>query len=688
MVLDLSRSFVKLGHRCIVVSRGGGLVKESERMHVKHYCLPVDKKSLFTILKMIFSVRKIIKDEKIDVVHAHSRVPAWIAFFACCGSQAVFLTTCHGHYNRHYFSRVMSWAKLTICPSQAVARHMRDGFGLPLERIRLIHNGVDLDRFKYRGPRKRGEDFIIGIIGRLSPSKGHIYFLRAVARLLRRTNLPQIKVWIVGEASSKYAAYKQELKRLTKRLGLGAHIEFLGLRSDIPQILEKLNLLIVSSTVQEVFARIVIEAQAVGVPVVATRVGGIPEIIDDHQTGLLVTPADAEDLFEAMLRIIKDSSLASRLAENAYLKLKDNFNIRIITEKTLAVYKEAVSSFKILVIKLTALGDVILIGPALRAIRRRFPRSRYKVSVLVNRPNHEVLLNCPYVDELIITDLDKNTRKRLLFQEIQKIRKKNFDLSVDFQNNRISHLASFLGLIPQRYGYNRRLGFLLNHGINEKKERSYRPVEHQFRVLKELDIELENEHLELWPDVCDEEYIKDFLNSHWVSPEQTLVGINLGASQRWQTKIWPNQYLVELCHKLASQGIRVVFTGGSDDLPRAQAINKAIEKSKSIIACGKTTINQLACLIKRCRLYLTSDSAPLHIACAVDTPYIALFGPTDPRRHIASGHKGIVLKKELPCQPCYRSKCKRRECMYAIKPEEVMEAIKGLLVNSNSKMTY
>ncbi|MBI5144587.1 MAG: glycosyltransferase family 9 protein, partial [Candidatus Omnitrophica bacterium] len=96
-------------------------------------------------------------------------------------------------------------------------------------------------------------------------------------------------------------------------------------------------------------------------------------------------------------------------------------------------------------------------------------------------------------------------------------------------------------------------------------------------------------------------------------------------------------------------------------------------------ACAKTTINQLSCLIKKCRVYISSDSAPLHIAAAMGTPFVALFGPTDPRRHLPPAKDYVVIKKELDCSPCYKSKCKTKKCMEMIKPQEVVEAVEKLL---------
>ncbi|MFH1678978.1 MAG: glycosyltransferase [Candidatus Omnitrophota bacterium] len=681
--IDLAKELVKMGHKSVVVSNGGALVEELERQGSTHYVLPVHKKSLFTIIRMIPKLMEIIRKENIDIVHARSRVPAWIAFPAARLSAKAFITTCHGYYKTHFLSRPMSWGKLVICPSHVIANHMNKDFGLPAERIRLVFRGLDLDKFKFTSPdKKKPAVFNIGIIGRLSPIKGHPYFLRAIAHVARRVASPQLKVWIVGDASVSHQAYKRELEVLVRRLGLVHCVEFLGTQRDVPAVLSGLNLLVLASLRHEAFGRVVIEAQAAGVPVIATRVGGVVDIIDDDLTGILVTPADVEGLSKAIIRIMKDNSLAGYLAENAYQKLKQKFTLNLMTKNTLDVYKEALARFNILVIKLSSLGDVVLISPSLRAIRKKFPKQNYKISILVNSPYQEVLFNCPYIDEIIVCGLnDKDKGIRGLFKVSQQLRSRNFDFVVDLQNNRNSHLAAFLSFIPARYGYNRKFGFLLNHAIPVEKMNEG-PVEHQSRVLKMLDINVQDSRLELWPGKEDDEYIEDFLNEQWLGAKQALVGMNLSASSKWPSKAWPKEYIVALCNQLISRDIRMVFTGEQEGLAGIRDILDLLKNAKPIIACGKTTVNQLVSLIKRCRVFISPDSAPLHIAAAVGTPYIAFFGPTNPAWHVAPGHKGFVFYKNLPCGPCYKPNCRQQECMYAIKPQEVIEALEKLLENS------
>ncbi|MCM8780668.1 MAG: glycosyltransferase family 9 protein, partial [Candidatus Omnitrophica bacterium] len=304
---------------------------------------------------------------------------------------------------------------------------------------------------------------------------------------------------------------------------------------------------------------------------------------------------------------------------------------------------------------------------------------RYKISCLVGEDSKEVLFNCPYIDELLVYDFkDRNRGLHGLWRLATSLRKNNFDIVVDLQNNRRSHIISALSFALHRYGYARKFGFLLNHRIKNDSA-VLDPLAHQFRILKMLDVELDEPHLELWPSPQDQLYVDEFLEREWLSARQKLVGINISASQRWQTKNWPTSYITRLCEMLADKNIRVVLTGTEKDSKVAEKLIDAVRPIKPINACGRTTVNQLACLIKRCAVYISSDSAPLHIGVAMGVATIALFGPTDPKRHMVFTDNCILIGKNIACSPCYKSKCQTNICMKSIKPEEVLEAIDKLM---------
>ena len=201
-----------------------------------------------------------VESHGVDVIHARSRVPAVVGYLAWLrvvrrisfrlGSRQkipCFITTAHGYYARHPISHLMGWGRLVIANSERIARHMIDHFGVPADRVRLIHRGVAPERYRYRKPRMeapRGQ-WHVASIGRITPIKGYAELIRAfgiVAKSLSRARLS-----IVGEASKKHQKYLEELKKLVSRLGLEGKVRFLKTEPNIPGFLQQVDLLAVGA---------------------------------------------------------------------------------------------------------------------------------------------------------------------------------------------------------------------------------------------------------------------------------------------------------------------------------------------------------------------------------------------------------------------------------------------------------
>ncbi|MEI7999688.1 MAG: GT4 family glycosyltransferase PelF, partial [Candidatus Omnitrophota bacterium] len=537
---------------------GGALVADLERQGSIHYTLPVHKKNLFVMFSVINKLIHIIQKEKIDIIHARSRVPAWVGFFASRRTRAVFITTCHGYYSRHFFSRVMGWGKLVIAISEVIGQHMVQDFGVPSHHVRIVSRSVDTARFNIPRVVKNPKDpLIVTMIGRITPLKGHSFFLRAMARVIRE--FPNVKIQVIGDASAKRSGYKEELMLLTKRLGIANYVDFMGNRRDIPELLSKSDCLVLSTITQEAFGRVILEAQAAGVPVVANKVGGVSEIIDHERTGILVPPKDTEAMASAVLHVLKDRNFAASLVAEAQKKIGSRYTLKHMAEATLQIYRWATGSFSILVIKLTAIGDVILITGTLKALRQKFPNAQ--IHVLTSPEASSVVQSSPYINSVIVFDVSKKDVVSI-WKMSKHLRKYGFDKIIDLQNNRTSHLLSFLSFPKESYGFkNGKWGFLLSHGIkNDLTDIS--PVEHQFRVLKPLDINYHQDvNLELWPSEKDQQYIQSLLDSEWMGSYKDIVGLNISASARWSSKNWPLEHMVKLCDLLGSYNVRVILTG-------------------------------------------------------------------------------------------------------------------------------
>lgn len=678
-VIDLARAMTRLGHQTIVISSGGQLVSDLEKMGVAHYQLPIHRKSLLT-LGLVPKVVGIIQRERIDLVHARSRVPAWVGWFAARRAGVPFITTCHGYYSLHPLSSVMGWGKKVIVISRVVGRRMIDDFGVPPERIRLVHRGIDLSKFPldpdyYNQPRKI---YRITNIARLSPIKGQIEFLKAVHRLRRQ--LPHVEVWLVGSEGKGKHKYTDALHQTIRQLGLESCVQLLGTRRDIAELLRQSDLAVLSTLVPEAFGRVILEAGAVGRAVVATAVGGVLDIIEDGKNGRLVPPGDITAMADAIYTMLMNRPLCATYARNLRQKIEQCFTVEQMVAKTLAVYEEALQEKKILVMKLGSAGDVILATPTLRMIRERYPHA--SISFLVDKQWAPLISSSPRVNEIILLMRKKLWHPFYLLRLAKKLRREGFDISVDLQNSKWTHWIAFLAGIGQRYGFARGLfGFLLNRpdcGFDAKEP----PVKNQFRIISKLGVTHLDETLELWPNPQAEKRVLQALAERGVLDQDRLVGFVLGASPRWLTKRWPVEKFQALSDLILQQNdCKIVLIGTASDEPLLPL--QWQEKGDRILNfLGKTSLEEMVALIGRLDVLVTGDTAPLHVASARKTKVVALFGPTDPIRHMPPAEKAVVLVKHLPCQPCYSGRCRHSEklaCLERISVKEVYEAVEGFL---------
>jgi len=339
--IDLSLSLKKLGQTVVVVSSGGRMVKELENNGILHIKLPVHKKSP-TSLFVIPKVAQVIKTHKIDVVHASSRLPAWIAFLACKVTKTVFVTSCHGFYSKHFFSSIMARGKLVMVISKTIEKRMTEDFGVPKKKIRLIYRGLDLSRYDYLQDKydKRSAMPIVLNIGRLTPIKGQYGFIKAMKHVTDKNK--NVEAWIIGGVQKGKENYFDRLQALVKELALEKNIRFFGLKSNVPKLLKKGDCLVLSTNVPEGFGRTLIEAGAVGTVTCASNTGGIPEIIDDGISGILFPPGNDIKMAEGILKLLENPGLSKTLAQNLRKKVEQNFTLTQMAESTLSVYKEAI----------------------------------------------------------------------------------------------------------------------------------------------------------------------------------------------------------------------------------------------------------------------------------------------------------------------------------------------------------
>ena len=660
--VDIALGLQKKGHNVFVISQGGPLVKKLEDHHIVHRKWPVHRKNPFSIFWMAIRLTRFIHQNKIDIVHARSRVPAWIAWFACRYTHTPWVTTCHGHYSVHFGSRVMGWSNRVIVASEAIKNHMISGLNCPKEKIVLIPRGVDLQQFSF-SPQPFRKIPTLAMIGRLSPIKGHLIFLEALKNLAdQKINF---RAQIVGDTT--HTSYVESLKSRVKHLGLESLVEFIGHDAHIAERLKQIDILVMATTHPEAFGRVIIEAQATGIPVIASRIGGIKEVIDDQVTGFLFSVGENLALSQQIHYVLGHPQKIRQVVLNARAKVEKHYSKDLMINKTEKVYHECLRPKNILVIKYSSLGDMILISPSLRSLKQEFPTT--KITLLTDPKLRALVEHCPYLDNIIY--LSKNDQRWYsLIKTARRLQAKHFDVSIDFQNTYTTHALSYASGILKRYGYERKAGkWFLTHPQPLKE---LPPVKHQFEILHHMGIVPSSSHLEFWMTKEDENKIEALFSHLKIPTSAPLMGIHIGAS--WSTKRWHIEHLIQFCNTRTET---IILTGDKEDQWLEEKMLTAVSRP-IYSAVGKTTLRELGALIKRYKIFISPDSLPLHIAAALDIPTIGIFGPTFAHRHRPPSEKLITVQEKVECGPCYRSTCSHMTCMVKLTPDRIERAVQDL----------
>ena len=355
--VEIVRAVSESGGRALVASAGGSQVHEIGRAGGTHFELPMSSKNPIIIYKNIKRLVDLIKEEMVDLVHVRSRAPAWSTFYAAQQTGLPFITTFHGTYNAQNFLKraynsVMTRGDRVIAISDFIGEHVHRHYGVPASRLRIIHRGVDLVRFnqsKVSAERivqlasawRITDGYpVIMLPGRLTRWKGQVEFIQAVARLNRR----DIRCLIVGSDQGR-SDYRYKLESLVKNYNLGEVVRIVDHCSDMPAAYMLADVVVSASTDPEAFGRIVIEAQALGRPVIASDHGGARETVLKDQTGWLVPPGDVEALSAALGKVLElDEESRTLLSEAAVKNVMENFSKEKMCSQTLAVYDEVLQT--------------------------------------------------------------------------------------------------------------------------------------------------------------------------------------------------------------------------------------------------------------------------------------------------------------------------------------------------------
>jgi len=337
---------------------------------------------------------------------------------------------------------------------------------------------------------------------------------------------------------------------------------------------------------------------------------------------------------------------------------------------------------KILIVKLSAIGDVVQTLPALEAIKKTYPAS--SITWLVEEAASGILEGHPLIDTLLISrrktwlNLLKNPFTFCegvvrIIRFIRELRSVHYDIAIDFQGLLKSGILMFLARAERKIGFDR------------TRELSYLFLNERLPAY-----DLEKHALERYLDVA------RYLGAREPSPacllpiheelkkmKQKIASLNpdnrplviINPVARWKTKLWPQRNFAELADRLVREkNAMVLFTGSRDDRAFNESI-LAMMKEQGQNCTGDTTLKELAALVSLADLFITTDTGPMHLAAAAGAKVIALFGPTAPWRTGPYGAGNVVLRAGAACSPCFKRTCENVRCMEDITVDAVMGEI-------------
>jgi len=354
--VEIAQAIVENGGRAIVAATLGPKIHDLDRVGAEHINLPMNSKNPIIIYKNIQRLVKIIETQGVDIIHVRSRAPAWSAYFASKKTGCPLVTTFHGTYKiqgliKRKYNSIMTSGDKIIAISSFIAVHLRLNYGIPNRKISIIHRGVDLQRFN---PKAVSAERIINLSekwripsglpivmlpGRLTRWKGQTFFIEAIAKLKRQNLL----CLLVGGDQGR-SGYRKELEALVVKHKLEQVIRVVDHCNDMPAAYMLADLVVSASIEPEAFGRVIVEAQALGRPVIATDHGGPQETIIQDKTGWLVPPKNIDVLAKTIeIALSLNNEKRTAFFNNGISNIQNNFSKDAMCAKTLDVYNQVLS---------------------------------------------------------------------------------------------------------------------------------------------------------------------------------------------------------------------------------------------------------------------------------------------------------------------------------------------------------
>ncbi|MBI3398709.1 MAG: lipopolysaccharide heptosyltransferase II [Deltaproteobacteria bacterium] len=330
---------------------------------------------------------------------------------------------------------------------------------------------------------------------------------------------------------------------------------------------------------------------------------------------------------------------------------------------------------KILIVKLSSIGDVVHTLPCLYALRTSYPSA--KIDWIVEEEAGNILIGHPFLNEVFVVKKNawlKDFNKT--YNIAKNIRALDYDIVLDFQGLLKSGIWVFLSNGRRRIGFDksRELNYLF---LNEKLP-SCNPDKHAvdryLDIIEYIGIQYDKVLFPIPISENEKKKVSGLLKTNAIWEGTPFIVANPMA--RWETKLWDTKKFADLCNEIMDRFSHKVVIIGASSGKEIKGV-AALTGNRIIDLTDKTTLRELAYLMSLSKMVITVDSGPMHIAAAMGVPVIALFGPTAPWRTGPYGEKHAVIRKELPCSPCFSRVCKDKDvmCMKRIEVEDILKAV-------------
>lgn len=350
-ITQLVKPLSSSGVETFIISSGGNEEAYLQSLGAKTFTLNIKTKSVLNP-KLYFALPKLLKfirEQKIDALHAHSRVTQVLGHFASKQAQIPMITTCHGYFKNRLGRKLLpAWGNHTVAISRPVQKRLIEIFKLPEKQVHLVSNGVNAEELRKRVEEQskacireklkiNSESILIGNISRLVEDKGHTELIKAFQKLSPKYS--KLELLIVGSGK-----YEENLRDFARQSGLASKIHFWGQSGDISEPLRILDLFVFAPTFREGFGLNLAEALACNIPVITTDIWAINQIFEHKKTALLVPPKDSKALSEAIEELLLNSEKAKTLAKQGRELVEREYNLEKMAKGIYQVYEQALSN--------------------------------------------------------------------------------------------------------------------------------------------------------------------------------------------------------------------------------------------------------------------------------------------------------------------------------------------------------